>query len=253
VSRTHTHTHTHTHKRDYHRTGPTSRVYLLHKQISHVYTRSCPITREQHVWFARFEFFESTRPGFAPRAQTTLDLGSHRTPRLAIWHACTHNTYACSYKVSRLQHNVFVHLHLLYMHGISRARMRTHHAHPLSAPLASIFHQQTRIAGVYKHAKCESSRMPGSKVDFFLSVCVFGTLSTQHRAQKHGHLCHQRTCRHALEHTCVHTIHAPSCPHSAAQNGLGAESSRELLWAVPKRLDRVGQSCTLRFVSPLPL
>jgi hypothetical protein len=116
-------THTHTHKRDYHRTGPTSRIRLLHKQISHVYTRSCPITREQHVWFARFEFFESTRPGFAPRAQTTLDLGSHRTPRLAIWHACTHNTYACSYKVSRLQHNVFVHLHLLYMHGISRAHM----------------------------------------------------------------------------------------------------------------------------------
>jgi hypothetical protein len=193
------------------------------------------------------------RPGFAPRAQTTLDLGSHRTPRLAIWHACTHNTYECSYKVSRLQHNVFVHLHLLYMHGISRARMRTHHAHPLSAPLASIFHQQTRIMGVYKHAECESSRMPGSKVDFFLSVCVFGTLSTQHRAQKHGHLCHQRTCRHALEHTCVHTICAPSCPHSAAQNGLGAESSRELLCAVPKRLDRVGQSCTLRFVSPLPL
>jgi hypothetical protein len=127
------------------------------------------------------------------------------------------------------------------------------HAHPLSAPLASIFHQQTRIAGVYKHAKCESSRMPGSKVDFFLSVCVFGTLSTQHRAQKHGHLCHQRTCRHALEHTCVQSICAPSCPHSAAQNGLGAESSRELLCAVPKRLDWVGQSCTLRFVSPLPL
>lgn len=65
------------------------------------------------------------------------------------------------------------------------------------------------------------------KLIFFLSVCVFGTLSTQHRAQKHGHLCHQRTCRHALEHTCVHTICAPSCPHSAAQNGLGAESSRE--------------------------
>jgi hypothetical protein len=91
-------THTHTHKRDYHRTGPTSRVYLLHKQISHVYTRSCPITREQHVWFARFEFFESTRPAARVCSARTNDARSRLPPHATLGNlARMYTQYVCMF------------------------------------------------------------------------------------------------------------------------------------------------------------
>ena len=252
--REHTHTHTHTNVIITAPVQPLASIFCTNK--SHMCTHVHAQSHVSSTFGSQDLSFSSQHvPGLlrahkrrsisAPTARHAWQFGTHvHTIRMHVhtkYHvSSTMFSYTCIYSTctASVAHT---------------CRAHHDHAHPLSAPLASIFHQQTRIAGVYKHAKCESSRMPGSKVDFFLSVCVFGTLSTQHRAQKHGHLCHQRTCRHALEHTCVQSICTPSCPHSAAQNGLGAESSRELLCAVPKRLDWVGQSCTLRFVSPLPL